>query len=786
MQRDNNYIDIKRIVDYLLSKWLFFAVSVSICLLLAVLYLRTTPGQYQVAAKVQLKDISVSEKRPSDKNKFFTGLELVVGNAELEDEIGILSSFSMIKQALERLDITVSYFKSPSILGAVEFPEEVLQAPFGVILDESQPQMINVPVYIKFLDPYYYTVTFESENAKVFDIQQDELLAKNITVEISETVSIDSVYTSPYLSFQLVVDSMGINYDDPYFFMVNSLDQVTKKYSDKLKISPISKESNIVNVAYTSPLPDRGVNFINTLVDVYIQNDLEKKNRLGLKTIEFLDGQLGLVYDSLKNVESNLQSFRASNQIIDIPTTSENLTQQLQELEEDQARLRVQNSYFKNTLANLKRDEAVIDVVAPSSVDVHDPFLNNLLIQLSELNKEKIEKSYSSNENNPVLKVLERKISTIKENLFENINNLIISSDLAIADNRRRINVLSRQLNQLPESERDLINIERKFDLNDNLYNYLLERRAEASIAIASNLSDKTVVDYARLTSNAPVSPNKKLILAAALVLGFAIPLMVIIGHLFFKQSIVDKDEIKELTDNRIIGTIQDYGKKWYKVGVATHKKFTLEPFQFLVVNLEQFYTSPGHKVIGVTSLNSKEGKTFCSINLAKTFALSGKKTLVIDADPFKGNLSRYFSNKKDPYNIIQLNKHLNGFDPTERDSLVNKSSSSNLYFASFPPNGEAQNLIGKEGALDNLFRLFRREFDVIIVDTLPFTASSNYFIMSPYFDINLVVLRYNYTSKQMVERSMSSLERDNVKNVNIVFNGVKPAKMKEYGHMYY
>src|SRR5690606_18311196 len=140
-------------------------------------------------------------------------------------------------------------------------------------------------------------------------------------------------------------------------------------YRNQLNIEPISKESNIVQLTIQQAVPQKGVDFINAVMRVYLDNELYKKNQLGLRTIEFIDNQLMGVSDSLRRVEGTLESFRAKSNVIDIRTSAQTLTNNLDKLETERANLQVKLQYYQ-TIANSLKSGTGTDLIAPSTFGV--------------------------------------------------------------------------------------------------------------------------------------------------------------------------------------------------------------------------------------------------------------------------------------------------------------------------------------------------------------------------------------------------------------------------------
>ncbi|MEJ0032585.1 MAG: hypothetical protein WDO15_20495 [Bacteroidota bacterium] len=233
------------------------------------------------------------------------------------------------------------------------------------------------------------------------------------------------------------------------------------------------------------------------MLDVYLKNEVEKRTQLGLKTIAFIDQQLEGVSTELKTVEASLESFRSQNNVLDISATAENLSRNLERLETDRSKLDIRLKYYESISNSLNSDN-LSGMESPSAFGLEDPVLNSMLLEMSKLTQERTGLKYSTKEGNPVTEVLDLKIANQKKALLNNVNSFVGTTRIAIADLDKQISKIEGTVSRLPGSERQLVNIQRRFEFNDNVYNYLLEKRAEAGIAIASNTSEKTVVDRAK------------------------------------------------------------------------------------------------------------------------------------------------------------------------------------------------------------------------------------------------------------------------------------------------
>ena len=763
--KEDQYLDIKAIVRRVLAKKYYFIGSLFLALLLGWLYLHIKAPEYSVGTTLLLRDQGLSDKG-SGSEKFMNGMELMENNEELEDAIGILTSFSMVRSALEELNFEVSYYQYPSFLeGIPSLAHEILDDNLSVTLAPDQPQLLNVPIHLRFLTDSTYQVEFDVDRTDLYYPETREVKGSVEEIEVDTVATLGEPFQSSYLSFTLTVGE-ALDREATYYFTVHSLGDLTDHYQKKLSVKPIAKESNMVSAMTNGSVVEKEKMFLNTLGEVYIATDLEEKNQLGRKTITFIDRQLSEISDSLRVAEGNLESFRAQNQIVDISTTSETLAAQVEALEKEKAGLVVQDQYLKFLVDHLNKSSDVSSIVIPQTSGISDPTLNKLIADLSDLNRQKISMEYNVSTESGLLDVLNRRIAATKAMLIENLDSRIGAARIALQDVNRRIREAEKAIDRLPSSERSLVNIDRKFTFNDNIYNYLLEKKAEAGIALASNVPDKTVIDTARLLSKKPVSPKKWLVYALALLAGLMIPAAVLVAQDLWNDTISEQKDLQEITDIPLLGSIIHAPRRTQLMASEEPHSPAAESFRFVRVNLQFFYQPQMPQVIGITSSIDGEGKTYCSANLAAEFATSGKKTLLIAGDLRKPKQQDYFTfSNRGVVNYLASN--------TANEPVVQSTHIPNLdILASGPAVKNSAELL-ESGKLGQMMTYLRQEYDQIIIDTPPVNYVVDYFLWQPFFNMTLMVVRQHYTNKEMIERSTEMLKNSKVRNLAMLLNHV-------------
>lgn len=766
-------INIKAIIIKLLSKWYYFLIAMFIFVPLAYAYLKFTPKQYQIRASLLLKS---EDPNAMSSEQFLKGMELFTPKTELEDEIGILKSYSLVEQALRGLDFGISYYTKKNFVTAERYED----APFTVKLDSVVDQMIYMPIYIERISSTKYKVSASGKKVSTYNFYTDKVDNVIEKVEIAGEGSTDKQFVSKNLSFRVKFnDQFKPDKDTKMFFVINTLGSLVEDYQNKLNIEPIALESNIVEIGVKGRVVEKEIKFLDKLLEVYLANELHKKNQLGLKTIQFIDNQLLGVSDTLRQVEGSLELFRSRNNILDINSTANNLTSNLDKVEEERATLEMKLKYYSFLANSLKKEGAISEIVVPSALGLEDPVLNNLLLDLSKLYQERTGYNYNAKENNPLIEIVDLKIKNARKTITENVNNMIEVTSIALTDVNNRIFKIQKNLNALPKNERELVKIQRSFEFNDNVYNYLLEKRAEAGIAIASNSIQKSIVDRPYLLGDGPVSPNSKIIYGIALFLGLAGTVAFIIIKDFLNDNIVTHEDVEKNTKIPFIGTIT-HGNKREQGTIIAHARSPIgESFRSLRVNLQYLTLGKNANVIGITSSRESEGKTFCSVNLAAAMAHSGRKTILIDTDMRRPKVASYFQLK----NKKGLSNFLIG-DCSMKEIINNTENKGFDVIGSGPIPPNPIDLIGHP-RMEELITFLKQNYSTIILDSPPIGYVSEYIILMKYTDANIYVVRSDYTNRNSLAKINKLYERKKINNVSILLNDVKTSKRTGYGYGY-
>lgn len=742
MMEDNSNVFLRLLYRYLLNHWKWFVLCIIIALPFAYFYLYYSIPEYQVSSTILIKD---PENKWKDQSKV-QDLDLFEETKNVDNEIGIIKSINLNRNVVFVSGLYINVFKH----GQYRVKEIYKDEPFEIIIDTNHIQSVNLDFYIDIISENEYRLyTDESTPVKTYNYRSCESGENLIIPEINNTFSFGEKVQTEGFSFKLVLNELYRNNlnGKTYHFSFHSLDDVAKSYSRRLQIERITEDATILRLSIKHPLPEKANNYLNTLSEEFIQLGLKEKNETATKTISFIDNMLNDVTESLNLIETNLQMFRSEKQIMDLSFEAKSLYTELKQLEKDKAIEEVRLRYYNYLKDYVVSKDSVDNIIAPSTIGISDPLLNILVQELISLHNERSKLLVSSTEENPYFKVLNTKIKNTKKSLLENVQNIINSSKLKIENIDKQIAAFKSETQKLPETERELINIERDFTINDQIYTYLLERRAEAAIAKASNIPDNKIVDYASLDGK--TFPNSKNVYLITVFLALLLPASFFSLKYLFKNRISTKDDVISRTDIPFAGLLSHSKFEHTEVVSSYPKSMITETMRSLKTNLNFLKKEEKKHTLLFTSTLSREGKTFVSINMAAMYALSNQKVLLINADLRKPNVEKSLgisnSKQKGLSNILSNNC---GWE----DSIIQYEKNENTFdilpSGPIPPNpGE---MLDSEN-MEKLMAILKDNYDVIIIDSPPVGIIADSLNLLKFCDTILYIFKHNYSFKNSV-----------------------------------
>jgi capsular exopolysaccharide synthesis family protein len=700
----------------------------------------------------------------------------------IQNEIGILKSYSLTKRTLGELLFDVSYYKQIRWASNISFPflkrSLYKDSPIIVTPDSGAVQTYNKYFKLKILSRKNFRLIFKAKLPNDQKVEIDEVFLFGQPIKSSFfnfTVNLSNKYSPDFDS----ETSDIFTYD--YFFKLNNIDELANYYVDALRISFLYKDASILELKLKGEHPQKISDYLNKLTDTYLLAELEQKNQIANSTIEFIDRQISGISDSLKTAENNFQQFRSSHNIINISAEGNYTMKKMEDLVKEKSRYERMAQYYDYLFEYIEGKNDFKDVIVPSTMGIEDAMLNSLVTRLSDLHAKRALILLSVREKSPQIKQLNREIENTRNALLENVRNIVKSTRIAIEGLDKQIAQVEQEMKMLPKTERELINYKRSFTLNDQIYTFLLQKRSEAGIALASNVSDHRVLDRAEPANTIKVSPNVKLNYFIGILLSLLLPIGIISFRDFFNSKITDQYSIEDHTNIPIIGyvTHQKNNKKGTvydnpKSSVAEAFRAIRTNLQFLLVDHEDV------PVIGVTSSIAGEGKTFCSTNIAAIISMSNKRTLVVGMDLRKPQTHTPFeiSNAKGLSNYL--------IHDATFEEVVLPTSIPKLYITPAGPIPPNPSELLETDRMESFFKEAKKHFDVIILDTPPTALVTDAIIISKYTDTMIFVVRHNYSDKHAIKFINSLYEQKKLKNLSILVNDIRiPHYVANYNYGY-
>ncbi|GJM30426.1 MAG: sugar transporter [Cyclobacteriaceae bacterium] len=775
ISEDVQEFDYFKFINKLLDRWYIILFSLSIACLIAFLANRYITPIYSVNASLLVK----AEKEIANPiSDLFYGDEFFGRNStNIENETSLIESYRLIENTLRDLNLGISYFKE----GQVRNEELYVRSPIKFTLLSTE----NAPYEVLFKCTIKNDTLYSLESVEETTFIVDKL--RKLGIESEKTISIKQdqlVFGQPVNlnGFQFAIDFVADTskkFQKEVLLKIHDYTSLAKLYRKELTVAPKSTESSIINLALEGPMPQKVIDFLDRLMENYIESELSQKNFTAQRTIEFIENQIGFTGDSLRSVEARMESFKQSSTPVGLSQEGSQLSKSLESFEDQRLKMNLTIRYLddqKNFLLNNNYEQ----LISPSSLGIDDDNLNALIRELITSHSE-MRLMESDGNRNPLVRLKMERMENLKVSVLENILSLLATYRFRVETLDSQIAAVRSSMRRLPTAERELIDMQRTQTLNEELYIFLMQKKFEAGIAKSSNTPDYRIVNEATIQGMVPVRPSPILNYAVAIFLGLTLPSVFILLYDFLDNKVNSKSDLLRLTSVPLLGEIprNSLDQTQTLVASVSPRSGIAESFRNVRSNLR--YLKNGQlqgEIFLVTSSISGEGKSFCSANLAFVFSNFGKKVLLVNADMRKKSTYQEFGIKEN----FGLSDYLAGL--AEMSEVIHASMFENLHIlpaGKIPPNPSELLISGK---FETLLNELKKEFDYIILDTPPVGILSDGLEIMRLTDINIYVVRQGYTFKKELE-GVDQIYRDINKKFAILLNDVKIPHRK-YGYGYY
>ena len=745
--------DIKILVFKYLRYWYLFVIGGVIALIIALVYLRYTTPQFSAQTSILFKDEQGSG--PSEA-AVFSDIASFSARRSIQNEILILKSNSLMEKVVRELKLEVGYMIEGSVRDVEVYGDD-----------------LKLNIIPKNFSPSFYgksfKIHFKDDNS--FELDDGNVESYRFGQEITNPYGTFTIVSLPDASFNESFKPLTVNF--------RNVEGLAKGYAGKLGVHSASKDANALIISITDPVPARAKDILIKLIEVYEQESINDKNQVAEKSVEFIDERLKYLTDELSSVEQNVEQYKQQYELTDVSSQGQEYmiaaSATRKELEAINVQLDVLGS-IENYLRSQGADQYEL---VPSSLTISDATLNGLISSFNAIQLDRERLLRTNNPNNPLIINMNEQLKNLRNNILENLKNIRNGLYISRRSLQAQSGMVSDKIQEVPVRERQYIEITRQQEIKQSLYLYLLQKKEESALSLASAVSNTRIIDPP--VARGPVSPNKTNIMAYSLLLGVFIPFVGLFIKNLFTQKVEMRSEVTKLTQTPILGEICHDKTGETIVANANKRTPIAEMFRLLRTNLRFSLAGKENKVILVTSSMSGEGKTFFTINMGASLAGAGKKVLIIEFDLRRPKLLKGLGMPKTKGltdylvgDIADVNAVIKS---TEIDSNLDVISAGTL-----PPN-PAEIILSDR--VSELIKNMRERYDFILLDCPPVGKVADALTLNEHIDTAIYMVRYNYTEKEQIKIIDDIFLNQKLHNPLIVLNDSKKLNSGNYVYGY-
>ncbi|MDB4902475.1 MAG: wzc 1 [Mucilaginibacter sp.] len=753
---NNNSIDqedidvdlLENIVTYF-RHWKLFILSIIFFLFLGYIYNKLVTPLYRIESDLLIKD---NKQGVSSQNDMLKDIGLFSSEKIIDNEIPILKSNTILEKVIKSLKLQTSYITTEGVRN-----KEIYD---------------NLPFEAELLKP--------SSNAYNISLPI-QLVSNHEAVINGKKVSIDSPVLTEAGLIIIKPNQSAINpYNKILLINFSEMVDLLQRYKKSLTIEPDSKQSSVLIITLEDAIPQRGKDFLNKLVEEYNLASIEDKNQITSNTLFFIDKELKRIADQLGSVEKNVEQYKSSNRITDISAESQIFLQSVQDYDVQLTRVMIQLNVINN-LENYLQNHQDQSAKLPSMLGIEDPTILGLVSKLSETELRRQNLMQTVPETNPLVITLTDQINTLKQSILSSIQNLKNGLQITKQQLQAKNNLFESTIQGVPTKERGLLDVMRKQEIQNNLFTYLLQKREETAMSLASVVSDSRTIDLAS-SSKYPIKPVKSVVYMVFFLIGLILPAGIIFLSTLLNFKITRRSDIEQATKVPILAEISHSEDSGVIIVSSKPRSMIAEQIRTLRTNMQFVLPDETQKVILFTSSISGEGKSFVSLNLGASLAMTGKKVIILELDLRKPKLHSGLSID----NSIGLSNFLVG--KVDYKEIIKEIPFQKDYYiipsGPIPPN-PAELLAN--GQIDGLIENLKKKFDYIVLDAPPIGLVTDAQILGEYADLTLFIVRHNYTAKAHIKALENLYKNKKFKNINLILNSVdlKMGYGSSYGYGY-
>ena len=747
--------DIKNLLLPYLRLWYLFLIGAVLGIGAAYVYLHYyAVPQYSVYGTMLIKDSKSGQSLAN--TEALNDLNTFKPTKSIDDEIEVLKSKSLMQRVVSELSLVTSYY----VEGPVKLKEIYgSTSPIKVLINELKPTAANQA----------FTVNLKSGNT--FELIDN--LGTTTLCYFGDQIQ------KPYGTFTVVANQGSKLNEKKIIIHFDDIAKLTNHYNQLVVIQPVSKSASVLLLTLVDPIPERAKSIIDKLMEVYNAEAIEDKKLTGTNTLRFLDERLKYLTAELTSVEKGVEKYKSVNGLTDISTQATSYTAQATDYNKQLSEWAIQIEVLTSIEHYLSKPTGQYSLV-PSTLGIKDETLLGLIGKFNELQLERERLLRTIQPTSPVIENVDGQLANLRYKILENLRN--IKNGLQITSNNLRASSgeFQAKIKKVPAMERELLEINRQQSIKNNIYTYLLQKREETALSLAATVSAGRVLDPA-MGGDYPISPNGQIVYLMALLLGLGMPFVGIYLRAMLNSRIQTQQDVTSRVAIPIIGEIAHREERETVVVTKSSRSPIAEMFRLVRANLHFSTIGKEHLVLVVTSSMSGEGKTFISINLGASLAITGKRVALLDLDLREPKVAKELELSEQ----LGITDYLLRPDVTINDILKPSNKVPGLFVASagpIPPNPTELMMSSK---FAHLMHELKESFDYVIIDTPPVGQVSDAFTLTAFVDAVIYVIRYNYTQKAQLEIIRNIVKNSIFNRPLILLNDAKEMNGANYGYGY-
>ena len=749
--------------------WPWILLSVTVCVGIALAYIRMTSPKYLRTASVMIKENRIS----ADLSTVVSDKLVVSMNSSVKNEVEAFQSFKLVQDVVRELNLTTSYVQKKPIK-SVRLYEH---SPVEVFFPESSED-----------ESFKFIVDFYPDNKVVlsrFEYNDIKIKHQEIKGKLNEMNSIptDTIITPiSKIIITKTKDFGNYGFKYPLEISKNSIQGETRSFVKKLKVSLASKENSIINLEIIDTYIPRAEQFLNTLIEGYNKNWLEDKNKFAQSTSDFLNERLPMVEKELRDIENEMERYKSEHRLTDVYLIGSNVLSQSNNNVVKMMEVNTQISitrFIKDYLDKNDNNSTMI----PYNPGLKNSAIETQMVQYNALLTERDALLTNSSEKNAQVIALNNKLQSMRQAIVQSVNTQIETLDMQLSSLRTQDTQMTQQIASNPGQERHLVTLERERKTKENLFLLLLKQKEDNDMALVMDINNTRIISPP--SGNViPVAPKKMLVLMIALIFGVGIPGSVIWGKENLNTVIRGKNDLEGLSVP-LLGVIALANGESQKNGEymrvsETGRDMINETFRMVRTGMD-FACGKDMKVVMFTSFEPGCGKTFIALNLAMSFALAGKKVALIDTDMRLATLSKISEwppkSSEETTTDFGIRYYLDG--GVSYTSLLQYHIRKNRYYKRFDifpvgaiPLNPTELLMCDR--FSKMLEHLRMKYDYVFLDCTPLDVLTDANIVSKLADLSVFIVREDFTDRRKLRELEKTYRKGQFNNMAMILNGVK------------